>query len=236
MFSQTKLVNLSLFVPLLLAGASGEVHKEILKIDGRQHVYFVFVPSAAPSPSGAPLLMLLHGSGHDGMSLIGPWKELAAKECIILVAPSSMVPAQWQAPLDGPEPLIAIGDTVRQKYSADPKRVYLFGHSAGAGFSLLLALAKQDYFAAIAAHAGALDAKAEPLVSQVTRRTPIQMQVGTRDPLFPLVNVRHTRDVFVAAGFPFDLEEIPQHDHNYYGISDQVNRAAWNFLKDKRLP
>jgi poly(3-hydroxybutyrate) depolymerase len=152
------------------------------------------------------------------------------------VAPNSMVPAEWQAPLDGPEPLIAIADTVRQKYSVDPKRVYLFGHSAGAGFSLLLALAKQDYFAAIAAHAGALDAKAEPLVLQVTRKTPIQMQVGTRDPLFPLVVVRRTRDVFVAAGFVFDLKEIPQHDHNYYGISDRVNGDAWNFLKDKKLP
>jgi poly(3-hydroxybutyrate) depolymerase len=236
MHSQAKVVLLSLLLPLLLTGASGEIHKETLEIDGRQHVYFVFVPSAAPVPSGAPLLMLLHGSGHDGMSQIDPWKELAGKEGIILVAPSSIVPAQWQAPLDGPEPLIAIGDTVRQKYSADPKRVYLFGHSAGAAFSLLLALAKQDYFAAIAAHAGALDARAESLVSQVTRKTPIQMQVGTRDPLFPLADVRHTRDVFVAAGFAFDLKEIPQHDHNYYGISDQVNRAAWSFLKDKRLP
>jgi len=236
MFSQAKLVILSLLLPLLLPGASGVVHKEILKIDGREHVYFVFVPSAAPGPSGAPLLMLLHGSGHDGMSQIDPWKELAAKEGIILVAPNSMVPAKWQAPLDGPEPLIAIADTVRQKYPVDPKRVYLFGHSAGASFSLLLALGRQDYFAAIAVHAGALDARAEPLVSQVTRKTPIQIQVGTRDTFFPLADVRHTRDVFVAAGFAFDLKEIPQHDHNYYGISGQVNRAAWDFLKDKRLP
>jgi len=34
--------------------------------------------------------------------------------------------------------------------------------------------------------------------------------------------------------YPY-LKEIAGHDHNYYSISDQVNRAAWAFLKSKRL-
>jgi hypothetical protein len=29
-----------------------------------------------------PALLLLHGSGHHGMSLIDPWKDLAAKDGI----------------------------------------------------------------------------------------------------------------------------------------------------------
>jgi len=61
------------------------------------------------------------------------------------------------------------------------------------------------------------------------------MQVGTEDALFPLEEVRHTHDVFQAAGFEFELKEIAGHDHDYYGISDQVNRSAWEFLKSKRL-
>ena len=61
------------------------------------------------------------------------------------------------------------------------------------------------------------------------------MQVGTEDPVFPLENVRHSRDVFMAAGFEFELKEIAGHDHNYYGISDQVNGTAWEFLKSKKL-
>ena len=239
MFSQAKQtgarVALTLILPLVLAAASGEVRKESLKIDGRQHVYFVFVPHTPPGPSGAPLLMLLHGSGHDGLSLLDPWKELASKEGIVLVAPNSINPAEWQAPVDGPEPLVAIADAVRRKYAVDPQRVYLFGHSGGAAFALLMALAKQDYFAAIAVHAAALHPKAEALVQEVTHKTPIQLQVGTADQYFPLAAVRHTRDLFAAAGFAFELKEIPQHDHNYYAISGQVNRDAWAFLKDKTL-
>src|ERR1017187_3129162 len=96
MFSQAKQtgsrVALTLILPLMLAAASGEVRKESLKIDGRQHIYFVFVPKTPPGPSGAPLLMLLHGSGHDGLSLLDPWKELASKEGIVLVAPNSINP------------------------------------------------------------------------------------------------------------------------------------------------
>src|ERR1035441_9169260 len=150
MFSQAMQTGarlaLTLILPLALSAASGDVHKESLKIDGRQHVYFVFAPNSPPGPSGSPLLMLLHGSGHDGLSLLDPWKELASKEGIVLVAPNSINPAEWQAPVDGPEPLVAIADAVRQKYAVDPRRVYLFGHSGGAAFALLMAIGKQDYF------------------------------------------------------------------------------------------
>jgi hypothetical protein len=32
------------------------------------------------------------------------------------------------------------------------------------------------------------------------------------------------------------LNLIPNHDHNYYVISDQVNAKAWDFLKNVRMP
>lgn len=214
-------------------GANDALTKESLQTGGRQHGYFLFVPTSASA--GAPLLVLLHGSGHDGRSLIDPWRQLASKEGIVLVAPNSIDPSVWQAPTDGPEPLVAIIETVLHKYSLDGKRIYLFGHSGGAAFGLLLAIGKPGYFAAIAVHAGALHAKAEGLVQQVTVKTPIQVQVGARDPEFPLSAVRHTRDLFAAAGFEFELREIAGHDHNYYAISEQVNRTAWAFLKGRVL-
>jgi poly(3-hydroxybutyrate) depolymerase len=220
-----------LLTPFALLGANDALTKETLTYDGQQHSYFLFVPATAAS--NAPLLMLLHGSGHDGQSLIDPWKELASREGVILIAPSSINPDTWQAVIDGPRPLVAIIDAVRQKHTFDPKRKYLFGHSAGAIFSLFLALREPGFFAAIAAHAGVL--KDESWLPTATVKTPIQMQVGTEDPIFPLENVRHTRDLFQAAGFEFELKEIAGHDHNYYVISDQVNRDAWAFLRSKTL-
>lgn len=209
MSQQTTALSILLAVCAPLA-AGDTLTKETITYYGQQHSYFLFVPTSA-TPN-APLLMLLHGSGHDGQSLIDPWKELAGREGIILVAPSSLNPATWQAGLDGPGALVGIVDAVRQRHGFDPKRKYLFGHSAGAIFSMFLALRQPGYFAAIAAHAGELRPTDEPWLPTATAKTPIQLQVGTEDPLFPAENVRHTRDVFRSAGFEFELKEIPGHD------------------------
>ena len=121
----------------------------------------------------------------------------------------------------------------------NPKRVYLFGHSAGAVFALMMPLWEPEYFAAVAIHAGAIPRGAEGNVQsslqEPKRKTPIQIQVGTNDPFFPVQVVRQTRDLFSAGGFTIDLREIPRHDHNYYVVSDQINREAWAFLKEKTL-
>jgi predicted esterase len=222
-----------LLAPLTLLAGNDSLTKETLTYNNQQHNYFLFIPAAA-TPN-APLLMLLHGSGRDGQSLIDPWKNFASREGIILVAPSSINPNSWFNN-ESPELLVEVIDAVRRKHTFDPRRRYLFGHSAGANYSLFLAVAWPGYFAAIAAHAGALSPDYEEWLPTVTAKAPIHMQVGTVDPVYPLENVRHTRDLFRAAGFQFELIEIAGHDHDYYGIADQVNRLAWEFLKSKTLP
>jgi predicted esterase len=226
-------------LPLSLLAATGSVTKESITFDGTQHEYFVFVNDKTAGGGPPPMLMLLHGSGHDGRSLVDPWKKLAAQEGIILVGPSSQNPALWQSPLDGPKALVAIADAVKEKYGADPNRIYLFGHSAGAVFALYMSVWEPRYFAAIAIHAGSTTANDESelrtALPALTRKTPIQIQVGTRDPFFPLPLVRAARDLFSAAGFTIELREIPGHDHNYYVVSDRINREAWTFLRERRL-
>jgi len=53
--------------------------------------------------------------------------------------------------------------------------------------------------------------------------------------LFPLPSVRATRDALVERGFPVELRELWNHNHNYYVRSGEINRYAWEFLSRRAL-
>jgi poly(3-hydroxybutyrate) depolymerase len=221
----------------LLAGpAEAKVAPQKLQLvsGNRSRQYYLVVPEGVTVP--APLIILLHGSGRDGMSQIDAWQNLAEREGIILAAPNSSSSEQWSAPADGPEFLHDLAEAVKAKCSVDPRRIYLFGHSAGAVFALYMSLAESQYFAATAVHAGGMREDATRYMDNAARKIPIAIWMGTNDQFFPLEKVRASRDALKARGFPVQLTEIPGHDHNYYAISDQVNQEVWQFLRGISLP
>lgn len=224
------LLLLSLSVP---ASAKSDPQKLSITFQGKSRTYYIFVPESGSGPK--PLLLLLHGSGRNGMSLIDPWKGLAEKEGIILVAPDSLNSQEWAFPVDGPNFLHEVVEAVRAKYPVDAKRVYLFGHSAGAVFSLYMGIAESKYFAAVAIHAGALRDNADQYMDHAERKTPIAIWVGNKDPFFSLEAVHATRDSLTAHGFQPKLTEMPGHDHNYYGVAGEINKAIWDFLRAQQL-
>jgi poly(3-hydroxybutyrate) depolymerase len=67
------------------ASATARPEKQTVTADGKERIYYTFVPEKLNAH--APMLLLLHGSGRDGMSQINEWKGLAEKEGIILAAP-----------------------------------------------------------------------------------------------------------------------------------------------------
>ena len=113
--------------------------------------------------------------------------------------------------------------------------MYLFGHSAGAGFALYMGLFESEYFAAVAIHAGGLRSDDNVIVERATRKIPIHIAVGTVDRLVPLANVRATRDMLNSNGFNAQLIEMSGHDHWYYDLAPKINATAWTFLKDQKL-
>jgi polyhydroxybutyrate depolymerase len=153
-----------------LAADKAKPEKLALTFEGKTRTYYVFVPNGVTQ--GAPVLLLLHGSGHNGMSLIDPWKDIAAKEAVVLVAPDSSDSSQWKQTADGPDFIHAVVEAAKSKYPIDPRRVYLFGkHSAGAVYALYLSAIQSEYFAATAMHAEALlpndfGIRAEGLISR----------------------------------------------------------------------
>lgn len=216
------------------ASASDKVVKDKITSQNKTRSFYLFVPETVKPDAPAPMIVLLHGSGRNGLTLVDKWKDLAAKEGVIIVGPDSFDSAKWAAPVDGPDFLHDLVENIKSKYPVDPRRVYLFGHSGGAVFTLYMSLFESQYFAAAAAHAGALH-KQDSAIGLAKRKTPISMFVGTRDPFFPLDDVRATRDDLNKEGFAVELTEIPGHDHNYYDLSAKINQQVWNFLKTKSL-
>ena len=228
-------VCIGLWLPLTPAAAEAKVEKLTFGSGGANRTYYLFIPEKAAGGS-APLLLLLHGSGRNGKTLIDPWLPLAKSEGIVLVAPDSSDSQAWRIPQEGPQFFYDLLELVRITHDVvDDRRMYVFGHSAGAVHGLGLGLLESEYFAAIAAHAGIVPRDYQPFVAQAPRKTPMAIWVGTDDPLFPVSAVRQTRAALVSAGFDTKLTEIKGHTHNYYGRSDSINKDVWAFLKEHKL-
>lgn len=228
----TILVLLTIFKP---ESHGQNIEKTLIRSDKKDRAYYLFVPEKLEASQPVPLVLLLHGSGRNGNSLAEKWKDLAKKERFIFAAPDAVNTAGWQIPEDGPDFLKELVDVLSAKYPVDKRRVYLFGHSAGAGMALNLSLFESEYFAATAVHAGALPKSETDTIEHAKRKIPIHLIVGTNDNFFPLPVVRATRDALVQGGFKVELTEIKDHTHWYYDRSKEINDLAWNFLKVFKL-
>lgn len=233
------LALITLLLPAAAAGAAGDDKDKIVKdtvmSEGKKRTYYLFVPEGVSKEKPAPLLVLLHGSGHNGRLLVEHWQKLAAQEGLILAGPDARSPESWGMPEDGPRFLYDLVEELKKAQPVDPARVYLFGHSAGAVFGLYMTALESEYFAAVAVSAGAMKEKNFDMLDEAERKIPVALFVGTRDPFFPLNVVRPTRDAYAKRGFTAELTEIPNHDHNYYKLSADINAKAWAFLKQHRL-
>src|SRR3990172_3477278 len=96
---------LLLALPMLLfhARAADKITLEKLDSQGKKRTYYLMVPESAKASPSAPLIVLLHGSERNGLSLMEKWKELASREGIIIAGPDARGRAGWQIPGDGPE-------------------------------------------------------------------------------------------------------------------------------------
>ena len=217
------------------AFAKDDITKELMTSNGKTRVYYLYIPSTIKTPPLAPLIVMLHGSNRTGVTLVEKWKDYAKKEGIILAGPDATNLQGWGSPQDGPDFLRDLAEELKTKYPINPRRVYLFGHSAGASFALQMSLMESQYFAATAVHAGALREEDMELIALAKRKIPISIQVGDSDEFFPLKVVQATRDALKKAEIPVDLIEIKNHDHWYYDQASKFNQTAWEFLKKYEL-
>jgi len=203
---------------------------------GRDRSYRVFVPDGFGKIGPGPAVVLFNGSGSPVDGLFEPWKDIARKEGVMLIGQAAFAPGAWRIPQDSPDFTGEVVEDAKAKFKIDPRRVYLFGHSGGAGHALLLGLLESEYFAASGAHAGALRPDDRKLLDVPQRKIPMAIWVGTKDEMVPLKMVRDTLAVLTKRGFPAQTFEIPGHTHSYSERAPEVTAAAWDFLRMQTLP
>lgn len=212
------------------AGAES-LSKESAAFGARDRTYYLYVPDDAPAPH--PLIVLLHGSGGNGLFMVQRWKEIAAREHLILLGPDSLdTDAGWNPRTDGPDYIHALVTGVAQKYPIDMRRIYLFGQSGGAVYSMFLGMLESEYFAAVAFHGGSLrEAREYKLLDYAKRKIPILITDGDQDEYFPLRTIKDTERRFVDGGFPVELDLMEGRKHSYLDVPDDYHDTVWAFLK-----
>ncbi len=193
--------------------------------------YYLFIPGSIAPDMPAPVLLLLHGSYSTPLDVLPQWTEVAERAGIILVAPKSFADYGWRIHDDPPALLRDVVDDLAARRPIDRRRLYLFGHSAGAVHALTLGLLESQYFAAVAVHAGAWTQRDYFNVIPLARRKiPLWMTIGDQDRQFSLKDANATEAALREAGFPVTLTIMKGHDHSYATEAPAVNRAAWEFL------
>src|SRR5258706_1660530 len=225
-----------LLVAAAAVGEPGKVSKERITWKGKERAYFLFVPTGAAPERKLPLILTLHGSGQSGETYVAAWKDLAEKAKIVVVWPDSDDSVHWGSPQDGPAFLHEIVEQIAGKQAIDSRRMYLFGHSAGAVFALQMAALESDYFAAAVAYAGSLQSKYFSLFDYATRKIPYLLIIGTKDGFFPLPDVQATRDALKSRKFPVEYVEMSGQTHNYVRSAKETNGKTWDFLLKNPLP
>jgi predicted esterase len=158
------------------ARAEGDRWRVFRDVAGTVVPFRIVAPRAvATSKSPVPLLIVFHGAGGDENMFVdaygaGITPKLAAEQGMLLVSVSTNAFAASAARLDQ---LLAL---LREEYPVDTTRIYLLGHSMGAGAVARLVQERGSIIAAAACLAGgsAITAAGAP---------PVFFMAGELDPL-----------------------------------------------------
>lgn len=227
-----RIIRIGLFVLLTAALAvaawgAEKASKFELPFEGKKRIIHFYAPSGEEP---RPLVILLHGSNRNGRIMVDAWLKLAGKEQLVLAGPDSTRSETWLIEADGPDFMRAIIEAVKARRAIDPGRVYIFGHSAGAEFALMMGLLQSEYFAAVSLHAGGLHEENASLLDYARRKIPIGIWSGDRDAMIPLVHVEKTRTMLAQRNMDVTVKVMRGHDHNYYNVANDLNPEVWRFL------
>jgi pimeloyl-ACP methyl ester carboxylesterase len=186
------------------------------------------VDAEATASKKPPLIVLLHGSEHDGRAMLDMWQYTGREKNVTLIAPNSLDGRRWNENVDGEPFLQAVIEEAAKSYSFDPDRIYLFGYSTGGMFALSMANRPNGTWRAAAAHAAKLDKK---WIWQPKKPVPLQIYIGDGDNNFTVEEVRESAKNLTAAGHNTNLIIIKNHGHWFFKIGPKIAADTWRFFE-----
>jgi len=190
------------------------------EFDGKLAPYRVYVPTSYSASKKYPLVVLLHGAGGDEGDFIDAyqklWPKLAEERGYILASVSGRGPLTgYSKETGGEQDVLDVTELVKSRYSIDPKRIYLGGHSMGGGGTWRLGLMYSDRWAGLIPIAGTSAQLAPGLEAQLNKgiKMPIMMVCGAKDALVPVAGCRTVAEKAKALNAPVKYAEYPNGDH-----------------------
>lgn len=186
----------------LMAATKNTLNKKNIEVDGRTRNYLISLPDKPPSPSGFPVMYVLHGGGGTmrASARMSRFHNTGAAQNWIVIYPQGIrnkLKSNWNdgrvhtqagkesyAKIDDVKFIVSILTRLRENHPIDLQRIYATGVSNGAYLSQRLASEHADIFAAIAPVIGSM---AESVAQHFSPSQPVSVLMlnGTDDPLVP---------------------------------------------------
>ncbi|QAY59660.1 hypothetical protein ET475_06410 [Microbacterium protaetiae] len=186
-------------VPRATAPAGiGPLRRERIVVDGRERTYGLFIPERLGT--GAPLLIVLHGSGQTGESVRRAtgfeFDELAARDGAVVAYPdgyrrgwndgrlASRTPARREE-IDDVTFLTTLVDRIAAEHGIHPRRVFAVGYSNGGQLTFRLLADSPALLAGVAVIGANLPEPSNRGYGPFTRPVPFLTVAGTADRTSP---------------------------------------------------
>ena len=202
---------------------------------GESIPYAAFVPSSYDSSQGAPLIISLHGLGRSYDWLMGYHGLLdqAEENGYIVVTPLGYTRRGWygsrkldemQDAQRSEQDVMNVLQLMRDEFSVDSNRIYLWGHSMGGAGTYHIAAKYPDIFAGlgVAAPAPEADAPMNNILNKI-KHLPIFVLQGDEDTAVPVERTRDWVAKMQELGMQHVYVEIPGGDHSLLISQDTVN-------------
>lgn len=182
--------------------------------DGKLVPYRVYVPTSYSPSKKYPLVVLLHGAGGDETDFVeaygGQWPKLAEQHGYILASVTGRGPLSGYSKASGGEQdVLDVMELVKQRYSVDPAKVYLGGHSMGGAGTWSIGLAYQEKFAGFIPIAPG--GNNPTLMSNLKK--PTILVCGEKDALIPVASCRAVAAKAKELSVPLKYSEYAAGDH-----------------------
>lgn len=172
-----------------------------------------------------PVIIALHGAGGDENMFMDAYgngiiKKLAEKHDAIIVSPrTEMFTSQ-------PQNVKILLEFLKSCHAVDEKRIFVLGHSMGAGGISTLLDRNENIFSACAMLAGGR------AITKKHQDTRILFVAGELDPIFNVNNLRRQAENTKNAGNKTTIKTYPEHGHTLV-VSASLSEVFRFFFEEK---